>query len=429
MTLPPAVNSTLEYIPDAGLAAHMSLPVPDQLPMVALVWRRRWWTAKVTCAGLVLGAVVVFLLPQRYESTVQLMPPDPQAFAGSAMLGLMASGSSVGTVGLANSILSGKTPSSQLVGILESRTVKDSLIDHFDLRRAYRRRYYAGARRQLANRTEISEDRKTGIITITVTDTDPHRARDLAQAYVEQLNKEVARVSTSSARRERIFLEERLKLVEKDVHEGSRELSEFSSRHATLDPQAQGKAVFEGAARLQGELIAAESELRGLETIYSGNNTRVISLRARIAELRRQMQKMAGSRGQMGDELEGEGMYPSLRQLPMLGMTYLDLYRRVKVQEAVYEALMKQEELAKVQEAKEIPTISVLDAPLVPERGSFPPRLLFTLLSGCLAFLFALAWIAFDQELKKNGVDRATALLKPETWQRLIPGFAAGNAL
>ena len=75
-------------------------------------------------------------------------------------------------------------------------------------------------------------------------------------------------------------------------------------------------------------------------------------------------------------------MYPSLRQLPMLGMTYLDLYRRVKVPEAVYEALMKQYELAKVQEAKEIPTISVLDAPLVPERKSFPPRLWFSLLSG-----------------------------------------------
>ena len=424
-----AVTSTLEYVPEIGLATQAPEMVVAQVPLIVLLWRRRGWLAKVACSGLALGAIAAFLLPRRYESTTQLMPPDPQALAGSAMLGLMTSGASVGTVGLANSILSGKTPSSQLIGILDSRTVKDSLIDRFDLRKVYGRKYYAAARRELAARSEISEDRKTGIISITVTDADPFRARDLAQAYIEELNKEVARVSTSSARRERIFLEDRLKLVEKHLREDSRQLSEFSSRNATLDPQTQGRAALEGAARLQGELIAAESELRGLETIYSGNNTRVIALRARIGELKKQMERMAGSRTRVGDELDGDAMYPSLRQLPMLGMTYLDLYRRVKVQEAVYEALMKQYELAKVQEAKEIPTISVLDAPLVPERKSFPPRLLFSLLSGCLAFLLGLAWIAIDRELKRKGVERATALLKPETWQRLIPGIAGSVTL
>ena len=424
------MSSTIEYVQKTATATgELVLPSLRRMSILALAWQRGRRLAKVTIVGLLLGVVVVLLVPKQYESTAQLMPPDSQAFSGASMLGLMAGGATGGTAGLASSILSGKTPSAQFVGILESRTVQDNLIDRFDLRKVYRQKYYAGARKRLAKYTELAEDRKTGIITLTVTDTDPKRARDLAQAYVDELNKSVSRVSTSSARRERVFLEERLQSVEKELAADSRELSQFSSRNATLDPQAQGRATFEGAARLQGELIASESELRGLETIYSENNTRVRALRARIGELKRQMQKLAGNRQDTGGDLENGQMYPSLRQLPLLGVTYFDLTRRVKVQEAIYEVLMKQYELAKVQEAKEIPTISILDAPLVPEKKVFPPSLLFTLLSGCLAFVFALGWIVIERELQRKGVERVHYLLKAEGWQKLVPSLQADNCV
>jgi capsule polysaccharide export protein KpsE/RkpR len=414
------MSNSLEYAVETGVVAtEPPAPLQRQTSVVAHFWQRRVWVVKATIVGLVLGAIVAFVIPKRYESTAQLMPPDSSAISGMAMMGLMAGGNAGGTVGLANSILSGKTPSAQFVGILGSRTVQDSLIDRFDLRSVYRLKFYTAARKQLAKYTELSEDRKTGMISITVRDANPQRARDLAQAYVEELNKTVSRVSTSSARRERLFLEERLQAVEKELAADSRELSEFSSRNATLDPQAQGRATIEGAARLQGDLSASESELSGIETIYSDNNTRVRAMRARIAELKSQMRKLAGNRQETGGDLEESQLYPSLRKLPLLGVTYFDLYRRVKVQETVYEALMKQYELAKVQEAKEIPTISLLDAPLVPEKKVYPPRLLFTLLSGGLAFLFALGWIALERELRKKGIDRISRLAKAETWQKL----------
>ena len=299
--------------------------------------------------------------------------------------------------------------------------MQDSLIDRFDLRRVYGQKYYVDTRKNLARRTQLSEDRKTGIIAITVTDRDPKRARELAQAYIEELNQSVARVSTSSARRERIFLEERLKLVEAELEEDARALSQFSSRNITLDPQAQGRASLEGAARLQGELMASESQLRGLEAIYAENNTRVQSLRARIGEMRLQLRKLAGDREENSDELGDGDVYPSIRKLPLLGMTYFDLSRRVKIQETVYEVLMKQYELAKVQEAKEIPTISVLDGPLIAEKKSYPPRRLFTLLSGGLALMFGLGWIALERQLQRNGIEEVHTLLKAEAWRRLMP--------
>jgi hypothetical protein len=56
----------------------------------------------------------------------------------------------------------------------------------------------------------------------------------------------------------------------------------------------------------------------------------------------------------------------------------------MQIQEAVYETLTQQFELAKVQEAKETPSVKVLDAASLPERKSFPPRTLIALLGGLL---------------------------------------------
>src|SRR6202049_3919793 len=86
-------------------------------------------------------------------------------------------------------------------------------------------------------------------------------------------------------------------------------------------------------------------------------------------------------------------MYPSIRKLPLLGVTYADLYRRTKIQEAVLEALTKEYEMAKVQEAKEIPTVKVLDTAYIPDKKSFPPRLALIVLGTILGFGFGVGWV------------------------------------
>jgi hypothetical protein len=63
------------------------------------------------------------------------------------------------------------------------------------------------------------------------------------------------------------------------------------------------------------------------------------------------------------------------------------------VQEAVFETLTKEYELAKVQEAKEIPTVKVLDPPNVPDKKSFPPRAVITVLGTLLGFALAVTWV------------------------------------
>lgn len=352
------------------------------------LWAERGFVGKAMLGGLAAGALAALLIPSRYQSTARLMPPDSQANASLGMLAALTAKSGSGMGAVAGDLLGVRGSGALFTGILRSRTVEDRLISRFHLHQVYGIRLEEDVRAKLLENTEISEDRKSGIITIAVTDHDAKRAAAIAQAYIEELNQLVVELSTSAAHRERVFLEERLRSVKQGLDEASLKFSQFESTNKTIDIKEQARAMVQGAAEIEGQLIATESELKGLEEIYTANNVRVRSMQARIGELRRQLDKLGGGTAaetRSSQELS-ETAYPTIRRLPLLGMTYADLFRRVQIQEAVYETLTQQYELAKVQEAKETPSVKVLDAASMPERKSFPPRTLLALLG---AFLFS----------------------------------------
>jgi capsule polysaccharide export protein KpsE/RkpR len=369
-----------------GMQQPEAKPGPVDVHFLRRLWIRLRLPGRLALVGFVTALMIALVLPNEYQSTVQIMPPDMNSLSGVDTWALLAGARTPvpATGGLASSLM--KSAGATFLGILKSRTVADALIDRFDLRRAYGTKRFIDARAELASRTSAVEDPRSGILSVTVVDRDPGRSRDLAAAYVEELNKLVAQLSSSSARRERVFLEARLKQVKDELDTAAVNLSRFSSRNATLDIEHQGRAMLDATARLQGELIVARGELRSLEAIYADDNVRVRSLKARVLELQRQLQSMGGSTHESEANLPATQLYPSVRKLPLLGLTYTDLLRRVKLEESVFEILTKQYEAAKVQEAKEIPAVKVLDAPDLPERKSSPRRMLITL-SGLLAGL------------------------------------------
>lgn len=364
-----------------------------------LLWERRRFLVRVAVWSLILSTIVAFVIPKRYESTTRLMPPDSQSGSGMAMMAALAGKGGLGLGSMAGDLLGLKSSGALFIDILRGRTVEDRIITRFDLRKVYYDRYWEDARKDLTKYTEISEDRKSGVITITVTDRDPNRAARMAQAYVDELDRLVAEVSTSSARRERVFIEQRLQTVRQDLDSASRRFSEYASQNTTIDITAQAKATVEAASRLEGELIAAQSQLQGLEQIYSKDSVRVRSLQATVNELSSQLHRIGGDASDPSPSQNAAGgksvaqEFPSIRQLPLLGVKWADLYRETKVQETVYELLTQQYELAKIQEAKEIPTVKVLDAAYIPEKKSFPPRLLLMISGMLLAVCAGAVWI------------------------------------
>ncbi len=417
----------------ASHAEEVSQGNKSSVEYMRRLWEHRRPLTRAVIYGLLSSTLFAFLIPTRYESTARLMPPDSSQSGGLAMAAAALSGGAGGLGGIAGDMLGLKSTSDIFVGILLSRTVQDKLVQQFDLKKLYGARGMEDARKGLAGRTGISVDRKSQIITITVTDHDPKRAAAMGQAYVEELNRLVAELSTSSARRERIFLEERLRAVNQDLEAAEKEFSQFSSKNTAIDIKEQGKAMVEAAATLQGQYIAAQSELEGLKQIYTDNNVRVRSVRARIGELKRQLEKLGG-KGEQPSEASGQQadfLYPSIRKLPLLGVTYADLYRRARVQEAVFESLTKEYELAKVQEVKEIPTVKVLDPPNIPDKKSFPPRLVIMFLGTAFTVALATTWVFGKTAWDKTDSNDPRKELAQEVFTTVkasIPKFARNGS-
>ncbi|MGE0405753.1 MAG: GumC family protein [Candidatus Korobacteraceae bacterium] len=389
-----------------------------------MLWSHRKTLWKFLVRGVAIVTVLVLLIPNRYESTVRLMPPDSES-SGLAAIAAMATGRAGGESmgGMIGSMLGLKMSGDLWIGVLQSRTVEDRLIERFDLRKVYWVSKWEDAREELEENTSISVDRKSGLLRLSVTDRDSTRARDIAQAYIEELNRALASSSTSSARREREFLEQRLSVVRQEWNKSATKFSQFASKNSAIDIPEQGKAMLNAAAALQAELIAVQSQLSGLEQIYTPENVRIKSLKGRVAELQRQLEKMGGS----ADEVSTNQLYPSIRQLPILGVQYADLYRETAINEAVFEFLTKQYELAKVQEAKEIPMAKVLDPAMIPERKSWPPRVLLILLGAVGSVVLASTWILAGlwwrdidpTDSKKMILQEMTAEVKKVRWLKL----------
>ncbi len=386
--------------------------VPRQANWVVnatVLWAHRRLLGRALAISIAMGLLAAFLIPKKYTSTGRIMPPENSG-ASLAVFAALAGhgGGEMGGLGnLAGSLLGIRNSSALFVDLLRSGTVSGHLIDRFHLQQAWHKRYREDAAKYLARHTTISDDKRSGVITVEVEDSDPRRARDLAQAYLDELNQLVVRTSTSSARQERIFIEKRLRGVEADLKQAQVALSEFSSRHTTIDISEQTRAMVDAGARLQAEAIAGQSEVDSLRQIYGDTNVRVRAAQARVAELQHQLVKMSGSATAPGngDDAASDELYPPLRQLPGLAVPYSQLYRRVRVQEAVYELLTQQYEVARIQEAKDVPVVSVIDTPGIPEKKSFPPRLLVTLLvtifgvGGTAAFLlFRQQWELMEEQ-------------------------------
>jgi len=156
--------------------------------------------------------------------------------------------------------------------------MQDELINKFDLRKVYGSKLWEGVRKNLDSRTGISSDRKSGIITIRVNDRNAERAAGLAREYAVELDRIVSTLNTSSAHKERVFLQGRLGQVQQDLEKAEKEFGDFASKNATIDVKEQGRAMIGAAAEVEGQLIAAQTELEGLRQIYVPNNVRVRSV-------------------------------------------------------------------------------------------------------------------------------------------------------
>jgi uncharacterized protein involved in exopolysaccharide biosynthesis len=353
------------------------------------------------------SVVVSFLLPVRYTATARILPPNKSSGSISPLL-TQAEGM---FGGLAGNLMNSHTPSELYVGIMKSRTVSDALIHRFEIKKRYDLAYIEDVYAKLAELTHFLVDRKNQIITVAVEDSDPRRAAEIANAYVDELDRINRKLNITEGQKKRQFLEERLTKVKADLLKAETALKEFQERHKLLSLEEQSKATIEVAAAIKGELITAQTKLEVQRQFGTQLQNEAVMLMAEIKELQRQLDKLEV--GTAGNEQKDQykqsddsDLFIPIGNMPDLGMKLMRLTREAKIQGKVFELMMTQLELAKMEEVKDINVIQVLDRATPPERKTYPRRRLIVMVSTIAALFFGMVMTVFIDYWLKLQIDQ-----------------------
>ena len=365
--------------------------VPQDL--LSVVSRRRGLVATVLMVSL-LGAFAVsaFVLPKAYESTATLLPQLDSKESGS-LAALLAT---TGAAGMAQNLGVGMpsmptTPTDVFVAILKSRVMADEVIARFGLMAVYNERTMHDTRVELAERVRVSVS-KEKVIKVTVEDADPQRAAEIAAFFVSSLDRLNRTLNVSKASYNRAFIERRLAETQTGLVKTEEALRDFQRNNKAVAVEAQSKAMIEAAAMIQGQITGYEVQLQVMSAYLSPDNPDLSRVRSSIEELKKQLALLEFGKGAKGAS-PGDRLHPAMVTVPDLALQYGRLFRELKVQETLYALLTSQYEQAKITEARDTPTVQVLDPP-VPADKQIKPRVVFNtavagLLGACLAIILA----------------------------------------
>lgn len=335
-------------------------------------------------------------LPNIFTATTTILPPQKEGGGGmfESKLGslgaLLGMGQSGGTTEL-------------WIGLMKNDIVTDAVIKRLDFMNLYKIKLLSDAEGMLRGRIVVPTPEKDGIIKISIDDTDPKMAALLANTFVEELDKCNKQLKITSSRRTRIFLEGRLKDAKKELDQAEESVKYFEENNKAINLAAQSMSAVQRVGGLSLKYMEKEAELQTLLSYTTENNPQAQILMSQISGLKQQMKEL-----QKGGKDKDLYDIPT-SVIPDLKLQYLRLLRISKVQESVYELLTGQYEAARIQEAKDTPTVQVLTEARVPERKSKPNRTMIVLVGTFSAFIFAV-FLAFLLAYLKRDKDSHTGV-------------------
>ncbi len=329
-----------------------------------------------------IAAVISSLLPKWYSSTCSLLPPEQQSMGGLDLSSLL------GEMPLNIPSLQGLAgPSDVYVAILRSRNVREGVIAELNLKPVFKCKTMEDALAALDGVTKVDKTEEN-IIIVRATTKDRILSRDIAQAFIKHLDRVNRASRFTSARYTREFIERRLQQSEADLQKAAQALRDFQKEQKLVSLEEQTKAAILAAANLEAELAVTEVNYNIARHNMAVDHPEVVQLALKLEELKKQVNKI-----ELGAKLDTTRYWVPFKSLPDLGMRYAFLMRDVEVQKAIYKLLMQQYEQAKIQEARDTPTIQILDAPVVPEKKSKPKRAIITIVAAVLSLFVSVAYV------------------------------------
>jgi tyrosine-protein kinase Etk/Wzc len=392
--------------------------VEDTDPGISLVEVLTWLgegkrlIASVTVAAAIGSVIIGLLWPKTYTARASLLAPGSQQQSGS-MAALAALGSLGSLAGAA-----AKTPDDLYVALLKSDSVQRKLDERFKLRERYNLSSYETLRKELPSRIRVSSDKKSGLISVEVDDKEPQFAADLANAHSAEVTKVLGRLAVSEAQLRRVFFEKQLNDTKEHLIKAEQDLRGVQEKSGVIVLDKQAEALIAGAAQVRALIAEREVQLKVLRGSATEQNPDVIRMSSELRALRTELTRMESSQG--GNA--GSAVDMPVGKLPEAAIDYVRARRELKLQETLLETMIRQYEAAKLDEAKEGPSLQVVDVAQPPDRKSKPSVILVAVASTLLAFFGATAFVflrrfnAWSRETDPNEAQARTAMARAWRW-------------
>ena len=355
----------------------------------------------------VLAIIISLLLTPQFRATAIILPPGGEQ---PTMFSLLSSGLPAGISSLSR-ITGGlpglATPSDLYAAIMKSGRIKGTIIKRFNLMKEFKSKTTVDASKALDKITKI-EVSPEGLISVAVTYKNKYLAADIANAYIEELDKFNRETAMTTGKKYRIFIEKRLKETEDSLTKTEESLRNFQEKHRTIALDTEIEKAIETIATLKSQIILKEVQKGAAGGI---NNPYIRSIDQELRELKKQLAKIEFGSGVKGRDEFGAGFSVPLSKLPEVSLEYARLLRDVKVQEAIYELLTQQYEQAKIMEVKDTPTVQLLDRASPPEKRCFPVRSKIVIFAFILSLIINVPLALFADYLidtKRNPKDHQT---------------------
>lgn len=359
------------------------------LDLLLVIARRKRLIISITFGVAIITAIISLILTPIYKAEIRILPPQSSGGGlASQLISQMAGGINISALG-------GKTPADLYIGMLSSDTISDRIIERFNIMQEEEIEYKLDARKHLKKITDFNVDKKSGIINISVEHKDPKKAADMANAFVEELKNLNKGLAISEASQRRLYYEEQLKDTKEALIKAENEMKSFQEKTGALQIDEQAKAIISGIADLKAKIAAKEVELKVLKSFTTPQNPDYQKADEALKALRLELKRLESNEKKGHDPLMPTGNIPSV------GLDYIRKLREVKFNETLYELLLKQYELAKLDEARDAVLFQVIDKATPPDKRYKPKRTLMVIVSAFSALFFSI-FLCFILEFYEN---------------------------
>lgn len=361
---------------------------PDHAGTLRLMLRHRRLLALVAFSAALIASLISLILPPTYTATARLLPPQQSQSLAALFMGQTAASP---LASMAQKEFGVKNPADVYIGLLNSRSIQDGLIQDFDLARVYRLRRPSEVRDELASRTRIQLT-KEGLIAVSVDDRDAVRSAALANGYAEELRRTTKRLAMSEAGQRHQFFDDQVRQVREDLVRAESAFSSVQQQTGILQVDAQAKALIETAASLRGQIAAGQVQLQVLRNFGTEQNPDVRQQESKLNGWRSELTRLESQ--QSSDPVFSKGRAPAQAQ------QYMRTMREVRYGEALLEMLLRQSEAAKLDEARETTIIQVVDVAVPPDVRTSPKRTAIVILTTLASVMGTLCWLRLRQRFQ-----------------------------